>query len=159
MLNQASEKRLTNLDENLSTFPYGNGKFFAEPLAPAQIDRKTREALLDLCALDWRLIPPAIIGSLFQSIMDSDAQRNLGAHYTSEENILKFIKPLFLDALWAEFEKVRNNRNRLFEFNKKLRILTFHDPSCGNFMVITYRLLELEVLGPRRDSGRQVLDM
>jgi hypothetical protein len=62
-----------------------------------------REALLVLCALDWSLISPAIFGSLFQSIMDSDTRLNLGAHYTSEENILKFIKPLFLDGLWAEF--------------------------------------------------------
>jgi hypothetical protein len=42
-----------------------------------------RDALLDLCALDWSLISPAIFGSLFQSIMDSEARRNLGAHYTS----------------------------------------------------------------------------
>ncbi len=46
--------------------------------------------------------------------MDADARRNLGAHYTSEENILKLIKPLFLDALWAEFEKVKSNKTRLF---------------------------------------------
>jgi type II restriction/modification system DNA methylase subunit YeeA len=63
-----------------------------------------REALLDACALDWSAISPAIFGSLFQSIMDDKARRNLGAHYTSEENILKLIKPLFLDALRAEFE-------------------------------------------------------
>ncbi len=164
VLNQSPEKRLTNLDESLSAFPYVNGKLFAEPLAPAQFDRKMREALLDLCALDWSLISPAIFGSLFQSIMDSDARRNLGAHYTSEENILKLIKPLFLDALWAEFEKVRNNKNRLFEFHKKLRSLTFLDPACGcgNFLVITYRelrLLELEVLRASRDGGQQVLDV
>jgi hypothetical protein len=95
VLNQPAEKRLKNLDDSLSAFPYVNGKLFAEPLAPAQFDRKMREALLDLCALDWSLISPAIFGSLFQSIMDSDARRNLGAHYTSEENILKLIKPLF----------------------------------------------------------------
>ena len=86
MLNQAPEKRLTNLDDSLSVFPYVNGKLFAEPLPPAQFDSKMREALLDLCALVWSLISPAIFGSLFQSIMDSDARRNLGAHYTSEES-------------------------------------------------------------------------
>ncbi len=164
VLNQSPEKRLKNLDESLNAFPYVNGKLFAEPLAPAQFDRKMRDALLDLCALDWSLISPAIFGSLFQSIMDSDARRNLGAHYTSEENILKLIKPLFLDALWAEFEKIKGNKNRLFEFHKKLRGLTFLDPACGcgNFLVITYRelrLLELEVLRASRDSGQQVLDV
>ena len=94
---------------------------------------------------------PAIFGALFQSIMDETARRNLGAHYTSEENILKLIKPLFLDDLWAEFDKVKSNRNKLFEFHKKLRGLTFFDPACGcgNFLVIAYRelrLLELDIL-------------
>lgn len=50
----------------------------------ASFDRPMREALLAACALDWSRISPAIFGSLFQSIMDSDARRNLGAHYTSE---------------------------------------------------------------------------
>ncbi|MDD2934540.1 MAG: hypothetical protein PHO76_11715 [Methylotenera sp.] len=71
---------------------------------------------------------------------------------------------MFLDALWAEFEKIKGNKNRLFEFHKKLRSLTFFDPACGcgNFLVITYRelrLLELEVLRASRESGQQVLDV
>lgn len=100
--------------------------------------------------------------------MDEKARRNLGAHYTSEENILKLIKPLFLDELWAEFHKVRSHRNRLFEFHKKLRQLNFFDPACGcgNFLVISYRelrLLELEVLRASHalsgNSGQQTLDV
>jgi hypothetical protein len=113
-----------------------------------------REALLDACALDWSAISPAIFGSLFQSIMDEKARRNLGAHYTSEANILKLIKPLFLDELHAEFERVKGNRNKLFEFHKKLRQLTFFDPACGcgNFLVISYReLRELELKVLRAD--------
>ena len=47
--------------------------------------------------------------------MEEKARRNLGAHYTSEENIQKLIKPLFLDELWEEFGKVKGNRNKLFE--------------------------------------------
>lgn len=164
VLNTATERRLTNLDEDLAAFPYVNGKLFEEMLPPASFDAAMRNALLDLCALDWSLISPAIFGSLFQSIMDDTARRNLGAHYTSEENILKLIKPLFLDALWAEFGKVRNNKNRLFEFHKKLRGLSFFDPACGcgNFLVITYRelrLLELEVLRASHTHGQQVLDV
>ena len=64
----------------------------------ADFSTAMREALLDACGLDWSAISPAIFGSLFQSIMDDKARRNLGAHYTSEANILKLIKPLFLDA-------------------------------------------------------------
>ena len=88
---------------------------------------------------------------MFQSVMNPSERRNLGAHYTSEKNILKLIKPLFLDELYAEFESIKNNKNKLPEFHKKLSTLKFLDPACGcgNFLVITYRelrLLELEVL-------------
>jgi hypothetical protein len=164
ILNTPEDKRLKNLDEQLAAFPYINGRLFEAGLPPASFDAAMRESLLDLCGLDWSRISPAIFGSLFQSIMDDKARRNLGAHYTSEENILKLIKPLFLDALWAEFEKIRKNRNRLFEFHKKLRTLRFFDPACGcgNFLVITYRalrLLELEVLRAAYSDGQMALDV
>ncbi|MBT9538577.1 DNA methyltransferase [Thiobacillus sp.] len=151
VLNTPEAKRGKALDDQLAAFPYINGRLFEEPIPIADFDSAMREALLDACALDWSAISPAIFGALFQSIMDKTARRNLGAHYTSEENILKLIKPLFLDALWAEFDKVKKNRNKLFEFHKKLRGLTFFDPACGcgNFLVIAYRelrLLELEIL-------------
>ena len=151
VLNTHKDKRQKNLDEQLATFDYINGKLFEETLQLAAFDRRMRSTLLDCCALNWGAVSPAIFGALFQSIMDEKARRNLGAHYTSEENILKLIKPLFLDDLWAEFNKVKSNKNRLFDFHKKLRSLVFLDPACGcgNFLVITYRelrLLELEVL-------------
>lgn len=110
-----------------------------------------REILLECCYLDWSRISPAIFGSLFQSIMDKKLRRNLGAHYTSEANILKLIKPLFLDNLYTKFEKVKKNKNKLQEFHKELSTLNFLDPACGsgNFLIIAYRelrVLELEIL-------------
>lgn len=168
VLNTPEAKRSPALDTQLATFPYINGKLFEEPLPMADFTAAMREALLDACALDWSAISPAIFGSLFQSIMDAKARRNLGAHYTSEENILKLIGPLFLDDLRAEFEKTKNNRNRLFEFHKKLRTLTFFDPACGcgNFLVISYRelrLLELQVLRASHElsgnAGQQSVDV
>ena len=163
-LNTDEAKRSKALDEQVAAFPYVNGKLFEEALPMADFNTSMREALLDACALDWSAISPAIFGSLFQSIMDSKARRNLGAHYTSEENILKLIKPLFLDELWAEFGKVKSNRNKLFEFHKKLRLLTFFDPACGcgNFLVISYRelrLLELEVLRTSNTSNQLGVDI
>jgi type II restriction/modification system DNA methylase subunit YeeA len=164
ILNTDEAKRSKALDEQVAAFPYINGKLFSESLPMADFTSAMREALLDACALDWSAISPAIFGSLFQSIMDEKARRNLGAHYTSEENILKLIKPLFLDELWAEFEKVKSNKNRLFEFHKKLRTLTFFDPACGcgNFLVISYREmreLELAVLRASHVSGQLAVDV
>jgi hypothetical protein len=164
VLNTPENQRSPLLDDALRAFPYVNGKLFAEALPIASFDAAMREQLLECCATDWSAISPAVFGAMFQSIMDSAARRNLGAHYTSEENILKLIKPLFLDALWVEFAKVKGNRNRLFDFHKKLRTLHFFDPACGcgNFLVITYRelrLLELEVLRVAYQDGQRLLDI
>lgn len=151
VLNTPTDKRLKNLDEHLAAFPYVNGKLFEEPLPIASFNSRMREILLECSSLDWGKISPAIFGSMFQSVMNPEERRNLGAHYTSEKNILKLIKPLFLDELQAEFEKVKSNKNKLKEFQQKLGSLKFLDPACGcgNFLIITYRelrLLELEVL-------------
>jgi hypothetical protein len=154
VLNTPESQRSKNIDEQLGQFAYINGRLFEETLPMADFSTAMREALLSATALDWSAISPAIFGSLFQSIMDDKARRNLGAHYTSEANILKLIKPLFLDELHAEFERVKGHRNKLFEFHKKLRQLTFFDPACGcgNFLVISYReLRELELKVLRAD--------
>jgi hypothetical protein len=158
VLNTEEAKRQSSQQEDFKSFPYINGKLFERTLRPPAFNAKMRELLLEACALDWSAISPAIFGALFQSIMDDEARRKLGAHYTSEENILKVIGPLFLDGLWSEFEKVRNNATRLKQFHEKLRTLTFLDPACGcgNFLVVTYRelrSLELEVMRQAASAG------
>ena len=164
VLNTPVEKRFKNLDEQLNDFPYVNGKLFEEVLPTASFDRKMREAILECCRLDWSKISPAIFGSMFQSVMNPKERRNLGAHYTSETNILKLIKPLFLDELWAEFESIKTNKTKLSDFHKKLSELKFLDPACGcgNFLVITYRelrLLEIEILRAMNKGGTGFLDV
>lgn len=151
VLNTPPEKRLTNLDESLAAFQYVNGKLFEERLPTASFDSDMRRILIECCALDWSAISPAIFGSLFQSVMDEKARRNLGAHYTSEKNILKLIKPLFLDELYEEFNKVKTSPAQLDKFHAKLAGLRFIDPACGcgNFLIVAYRelrMLEIEVL-------------
>jgi type II restriction/modification system DNA methylase subunit YeeA len=164
VLNTPIEKRFKNIDEQLSEFPYVNGRLFEEILPTASFDSNMRQALLDCCLIDWSKISPAIFGSMFQSVMNPTERRNLGAHYTSETNILKLIKPLFLDDLWKEFESLKGNKNALAEFHKKISTLKFLDPACGcgNFLIITYRelrLLELEILRTIYKDGQQVIDI
>ncbi len=151
VLNTPQDKRHTTLDEQLAAFTYVNGRLFAETFRTASFNTAMRETLLDACRLEWGAISPAIFGSLFQSIMDDKARRNLGAHYTREVNILKALRPLVLDALHAEFESLRHSSKRLLDFQKKLADIKILDPACGcgNFLVIAYRelrLLELKVL-------------
>ncbi|MGB5685289.1 MAG: type IIL restriction-modification enzyme MmeI, partial [Candidatus Electrothrix sp.] len=164
VLNTSHEQRLATLPEQLAAFEYINGDLFAESLPVAGFNADMRNMLLDACELDWAGISPAIFGSLFQSVMDAEERRNLGAHYTSEANILKLINPLFMDELQAEFARVRKTKKKLVDFHAKLSRLTFLDPACGcgNFLVITYRelrLLELEVLKVLYPGGQGVIDV
>lgn len=151
VLNKPEDKRQKNLLEELATLPYVNGDLFAENLGFAELNRDMRNRLLTCCRFDWSRISPAIFGSLFQSIMKPRERRQIGAHYTSERDILKLVRSLFLDDLKAEFESIKTNKKKLEAFHEKLGKLTFLDPACGcgNFLVVTYRelrLLEIDVL-------------
>ncbi|HET7078453.1 MAG TPA: DNA methyltransferase, partial [Chloroflexia bacterium] len=162
-LNTPLDRRQKNLDEALAAFPYVNGSLFAAMLPIPAFDSAMRRSLISACDFDWGRISPAVFGSLFQSVMDKDKRRGIGAHYTTEQNIMKIIKPLFLDALTAEFAAVRHDRRRLLAFHDKLAGLTFLDPACGcgNFLILAYRelrLLEIEVLKALYPGGQQALD-
>ncbi|MDZ3797222.1 MAG: DNA methyltransferase [Xanthomonadales bacterium] len=158
VLNTPPERRQSTLDEQLAELPYVNGKLFDETLPLADFNAPMRRQLLEASTLDWSRISPAIFGSMFQSVMDAKARRNLGAHYTSEKNILKLIGPLFLDGLKGELTKAGHDEKKLAQLHRKLATLKFLDPACGcgNFLVIAYRelrALELEVI--RRQFARQ----
>ncbi|MDR0322415.1 MAG: N-6 DNA methylase, partial [Treponema sp.] len=156
VLNKPKDKRLKTIDEQLNQFPYVNGHLFEETIETADFDCPMRDTLIECFTLDWSKISPAIFGAMFQSVMNDEERHDIGAHYTSEENILKLIRPLFLDSLREEFEKIKNlspssRRERLIKFHDKLASLKFFDPACGcgNFLVISYRelrLLEIDVL-------------
>ena len=105
--------------------------------------------------------------------MQPEERRAEGAHYTTEQNILKVIEPLLLDDLRTEFARLKarkdsRRRTELQRFQQKLGSLTFLDPACGcgNFLIIAYRelrLLEIEILKELRvywdDAGTGVLDV
>ena len=156
VLNTPLERRQKALDEDLSRFPHVNGDLFADPLLIPDFDAAMREALLEAGRFDWTAISPAIFGALFQSVMEPAERRAAGAHYTTEKNILKVIEPLFLDALRAEFNHLKDRRDGrsladMRKFRARLGSIRCFDPACGcgNFLIIAYRelrSLEIEVL-------------
>ena len=163
-LNRPPEKRPRHLPHELEIFPYINGSVFDGQLAPCYFQPQARQVLLD-CAenFDWSDISPAIFGSLFQAVIHHDDEgvtgksskrRELGAHYTSETNILRVIGPLFLDELKAQYAQARTQGGSVAKLQallQRLRSLNWLDPACGcgNFLVIAYReirRLELDVV-------------
>ncbi len=165
VLNTPKEKRQKNLDDLLAELPYVNGELFAEHLGFAEFNRDMRNSLIACTRFDWAQISPAIFGSLFQAIMEPKQRRQIGGHYTSERDILKVIRSLFLDDLHVEFKRAKQkSKMELRRFHKKLGQLRFLDPACGcgNFLVVTYRelrLLEIEVLKALNPNGQRVLDI
>ncbi len=136
-----------------NAFRYINGGLFKGALAPAQFTAELQQKLISLSEQDWRNVSPAIFGSLFQTITDPKARHDLGAHYTSEENILALIRPLFLDDLRAALQTA-STPDELDALHDRLATLTFLDPACGcgNFLIVAYRelrALELELLQRR----------
>ena len=175
VLNTPEENRQHELDEDLAGLPYVDGDLFRENLHVPAFGSAMRRQLLDACQFDWSKISPAIFGALFQSVMDAAQRRAQGAHYTTEQNILKVIEPLFLDDLKRELQQIkplrRGRAQKLRAFQAKLGRLTFFDPACGcgNFLIIAYRelrSLEIEVIrelmvatgraGQRRLDARQL---
>ncbi|MGB4574057.1 MAG: DNA methyltransferase [Kiritimatiellia bacterium] len=142
-LNIPTDRRQSTLDESLASLPYVNGGLFADSLPVAHFNTAMRDALLEASRFDWSRISPAVFGALFQGVMEPRARRQIGAHYTSEANILKVIRPLFLDDLQARLKKAGANRAALERLHDHLASLKFLDPACGcgNFLVIAYREL------------------
>lgn len=107
--------------------------------------RKARKLLIELSDVDWSDINPDILGSLIQSVVDSDDNSGLSNHYTSSSNILKVIGPLFLDELYIEFEQNKDNLEQLTALAKKIQTIKVFDPSCvtGNFLIVSLKELNL----------------
>ena len=159
LLDTPLEIRQSTFDEDFLQMPYVDGSLFSEPLPIAVFDSEMTELLLNCCAFDWGQVSPAVFGSMFQAVMDDELRRNLGAHYTSEANIMKVVKSLFLDTLHEEFKEAGNSARSLRRLHDRLSNLRFLDPACGcgNFLVITYRelrLLEMKILLKLRDLSR-----
>jgi type I restriction-modification system DNA methylase subunit len=152
VLNTPKDNRQSNLDESLKAFEYVNGSLFEDQIQIPYFDFDLRTILLNCVRLDWSGISPAIFGSMFQAVLEDGAtdtthrkesRNELGAHYTSERNILKVIEPLFLNELHNELENAKGSKVKLNALYNKLPTLKFFDPACGcgNFLVIAYREL------------------
>lgn len=88
-----------------------------------------------------------MINDGYENSLDSKHRRENGVHYTNVDNILKVINPLFLDDLNAEFEQIKNDGEKLIQFQSKIGRLKFLDLAmgCGNFLCVIYvYLAELE---------------
>ena len=135
---------------------YINGGLFSNKLDIPTLPVKFRQEVLDASGFDWSVISPAIFGSMFQTVKDSKARREMGEHYTTEANILKTLRPLFLDDLERKLEDSWDNKAELTKLHNRLAGIRLLDPACGcgNFLIVAYkelRALELRLIARRRE--------
>src|SRR5438445_369367 len=106
---------------------------------------------------DWQFIQPSIMGNLFERGLDPDHRAQLGAHYTSEEDIKTLVEPVLMAPLRQEWSKIKGelatafvrgegkvaDRAKLSAFHDKLAAITVLDPACGsgNFLYVSLQLL------------------
>ncbi len=129
-------------------FPYVNGNLFDGKIILPNFSKTTRQMIVDGASLDWHMINPDILGSMLQSIVSPNERNEDEMHYTSVPNILKVIKPLFLDNLEHRVDQANENENKLKKILRYIYNLKFLDPACGsgNFLIITYiQLCLLEI--------------
>lgn len=143
----------------LQKFEYVNGGLFKDDIQSPKFNAKARKTLIDLGDLNWQNINPDIFGSMIQAVVDPEHRSDLGMHYTSVPNILKLIKPLFLDELYEFYEKA-STVGQLQELIQRISKIKFFDPACGsgNFLIITYkeiRVLEIEIIQKMIEISQQ----
>ena len=116
-------------------------------------------ALLNLSlavAKNWRNIEPSVFGTLFEGALDASKRSQLGAHYTSADDIMAVVEPVVMKPLRQEWQAAKAQADALpsndalavlREFRDRLASVTVLDPACGsgNFLYIALRaLLDLE---------------
>ena len=166
------EKLSTNIFDKdkiasyLVDYPYVNGNLFTKDHVEVNFDYKLRKLIIEAGEmLNWAEVNPDILGSMLQAVASSDKRSHLGMHYTSVPNILKTIKPLFLNELNDKISEIvdselknNNKAKKLIELLERISKMKFLDPACGsgNFLIIAYKELrrvemriyeELENLG------------
>lgn len=152
VLDVRKEDRPVDTPSWLADFPYVDGDLFKDQHESLKFTAKSRKLIIDAGEkLEWDQINPDILGSMLQAVASEDSRSHLGMHYTSVPNIMKVIKPLFLNDLRNEFEKSKGNYKKLQQLYDRIGKIKFMDPACGsgNFLIVTYkqlRQLEIDIL-------------
>lgn len=152
------------MKEGSSTFgshviPWFNGGLFEDDFVPEMLSANVRE-LLDACNKNWASIDPSIFGTLFERVIDESKRAQLGAHYTSKDDIMLVIEPVLMASLRAKWRKIKAEAENqikqgissaafvtLKKFSDEVSSIRVLDPACGsgNFLYIAlHELLDLQ---------------
>ncbi len=129
--------------------PYFDGGLFAV-IDPVELNSGDVSELRQVATERWSAVQPAIFGTLFQNSIDKEQRHALGAHFTSEADIYKVVRPTILDPFREMTEEARTYQE-LLTARQQLATFRVLDPACGsgNFLYVAYRemrRIETEIL-------------
>lgn len=154
----------------LEEIPFFNGGLF-QGGDVIRLEAEELQILHRAAALDWAEVEPAIFGTLFERSLDPQKRAQLGAHYTSRDDIIRVIGPVVIEPLrqrWLDIRKeveARLERGHVHKvkeivgvFLNELRQVRVLDPACGsgNFLYVAMQQLknlEIEVAELAREIG------
>lgn len=133
-----------------------NGHLFEEATV-FELNDEELAILASAAEADWQFIQPSIMGTLFERALEPEQRSQLGAHYTSEDDIRTLVEPVLMAPLRREWSALKAetarayakgkgakiDREKLSDFLKKLSAITVLDPACGsgNFLYVSLQLL------------------
>ena len=153
-----------------SKIAHFNGRLFDDD-SVLEMDSESLDILSRVSSLDWSNIEPSIFGTLFERSLDPSKRSQLGAHYTSKEDIMLVMEPVLMAPLRRRWEEVRHEAvalarrrdeskikslrdrqnkvlaNLLKGFASEIAQVRVLDPACGsgNFLYVALKqLLDLE---------------
>lgn len=148
---------------------YFDGRLFDDD-SVLELDSDGLDILARVCALDWSNIEPSILGTLFERSLDPDKRSQIGAHYTSKEDILLIVEPVLMAPLRRRWQEVRERalevaKSRDAASSKATRT-KFNKELTGLLMGFAGELAQIRVLDPACGSGnflyialKQLLDL
>jgi hypothetical protein len=156
VLNSKDRKNLPNY---FASYPYVNGGLFKNKYKTPSFSKESRKILIECGSINWNFVNPDILGSMLQAVVSDNKREELGIHYTSVKNILKVIKPLFLDDLYDELNECLNDVKKLKNLLKKIYNIIVFDPACGsgNFLIISFKELcriEIEIFKRLKENDQ-----
>ena len=135
--------------------PYFNGGLFRKTI-PFELTVEEIEKLIEAAKANWTDVRPAIFGTLFERSMEEDERRAQGAHFTSETDIQKVVRPTIV-VPWEERIEAATTLAELAQVEADLLQYRVLDPACGcgNFLYIAYRAMRRLERSLQRKMGER----
>ena len=112
------EAMATGGDFNFEDIRHFNGNLFAD-CTVLELTTEELSMLHSAACLDWSAIDPSIFGTLFERGMDPSKRSQLGAHYTSRDDIETLIEPVVMLPLRREWYEARTAVEHLLNTGRK----------------------------------------